>query len=149
MRILNEIKRQYFEIDDQYSEKEFKARARGYIDAEKSWKRKRELNNLAYFLFLFTRLEDQIRDQSSKLVKDKQTKLKNWKKRAAWDILEKGKRINLMKRVALLIDKGSHHYQKTKKYYDDRNMIAHGGVLPIIMPDVFQDMQILFQLLKK
>ena len=91
MNIFGELSMLYKEIDDLYAIKEFEARAKGFNKRETEWRRKRELNDHAYFLFIFTRLEDRIREQSSKLIKSKQDILQNWRIRSAWDILPKDK----------------------------------------------------------
>lgn len=154
MNIFSELEVQYFEIDDDLASKEFDARSRRNIKSERLLKQKRELNTHAYFLFAFTRLEDHIREQSSKLISKKQVKLMYWKSRAAWDILPSQKssdEITFMKRVALLTDKSRNHYGLIKRYYDERNTIGHGGNfnIPINMTDVFRDMKQLLKILKK
>jgi len=46
-----------------------------------------------------------------------------------------------LNRVSLLVDKGSHHYQTIKNYYDLRNTIGHGGIFstPVSIPTVVND----------
>jgi len=149
MTIFKELEELYSEIDNKYAQDEFDARANGLTQNEESLSRKRELNDHAYYLFMFTRLEDYIRDQSSALITENQSNLSDWKQRRAWDILPKEKisdKIYFLNRVALLIDKGSHHYQKLKEYYDLRNTLGHGGNFssPISIPTVVTDFEELY-----
>ncbi len=153
MNIFGELSKLYDEIDTLYAAKEFDARARGFARKEAEWRRKRELNDHAYFLFMFTRLEDRIREQSSKLIDRKQTALRNWKARSVWDILPKEKDsagIHFRNRVALLTEKGSTDYNLIMAYYKLRNTIAHGGdfITPISIPYVLNDMERLHKVLK-
>jgi hypothetical protein len=78
MNIFQELRHHYTEIDNFFGAEEFNARVKGYNRKEESWRRKRFLNDHAYFLFLFTRIEDHIRDVSSRLIIDKQKILTNW-----------------------------------------------------------------------
>jgi len=153
MNIFKELELLYNEIDNIYAQKEFNARASGWHKKEKKWARKRELNDHAYFLFMFTRLEDYIREQSSKLIEKKQTSLTSWKQKRVWGILPKDKdsdKIYFLNRAALLVDKGSHHYQKIKDYYYLRNTLGHGGIFssPVSIPNVVVDFEELIKMLK-
>jgi len=101
---------------------------------------------------MFTRLEDRIREQSSKLIKSRQAGIQNWRTRSAWDILPKEKNsteIPFGKRVALLIRKGSSDYRTVMEYYKLRNTIAHGGnfTTPISIPTVLSEMERLYRIL--
>lgn len=129
MSIFDELESQYNEIDNQYSLAEFYARSKGWNKKETQYRRKRELNDQAYFLFMFSRLEDRIRQQSAILITKKQTSITSWKQRAAWDILPKNAidEMPFKKRLALLTQKGSFDYNLIVTYYKERNSIAHGG----------------------
>ena len=153
MNIFDELSSQYQEIDDYYTSKEFEARSKGHHRKELKWRRKRELNDHAYFLFMFTRLEDRIREESSKLIDNRQRNLSNWKQRRAWEILPKSKKsskIHFKQRVALLTEKGQSHYNLISDYYDLRNQIGHGGnfTTPVSIPNVVLDMKNLYAILK-
>ena len=145
MNIFDELSKLYGEIDSLYEAKEREARSKGFHRKEAEWQRKRELNDHAYFLFMFTRLEDRIREQSSKLIQRKETALKNWK---IWDILPE--QIHFKKRVALLTEKGASDYNLIMDYYKLRNTIAHGGnfTTQISIPHVLNDMERLYKILK-
>ena len=145
MNIVAELERQYFEIENEYAAKEFQARARGYVTQENRWRRKRELNTHAYFLFAFTQLEAHIRTHSIALIQNKRAAIAHWKTKAIWENTDT-ENIHLMKRAGLLTAKGHIAYNKIKGYYDRRNDIAHGNIIPgitvaINMIDVFSDIK--------
>lgn len=145
MSIVAELERQYFEIENEYAAKEFQARARGYARRENYWRRKRELNAHAYFLFAFTQLEEHIRRHSITLIQNKRAAINHWKTKAIWENTDHIN-MHLMKRVGLLTEKGQTVYNTIKGYYDRRNDIAHGNMIPgitiaINMIDVFSDIK--------
>jgi len=153
MSIFDKIKNQYQEIDGYYAKKEFTCRSRNYHNKEEEYRKKRELNDHAFFLFLFTRLEDIIREKSSELISKKQTALTNWKRNRVWGILprdKESKEINFKNRLALLVDKNTHNYRDIMRYYDLRNKIAHGGnfTVPVAIPTVINDMKRFLSILK-
>ena len=124
MSIFDELEAQYNDIDNEYSSIEFEAISRGWSKKQAKYQRKRELNDQAYFLFMFSRLEDRIRQQSSALITKKQTSISSWKQRAAWDILPNGAsdEMPFKKRLALLTEKGRSDYNLTVDYYKERNI---------------------------
>jgi len=151
--IFDELAEIYFEIDYDYSVKEADARARHYKRIEASYRRKRELNDQAYFLFMFTRLEDRIKKLSIELIEKKYNTLTNWKYRRTWEILyeRREKNIYFLDRVALLTEMGQADYELIKKYYRQRNNIGHGGnsfTITIDISTVVADMQRLYYDLK-
>lgn len=152
MSVFDELKDQYDEIDKQYSNIEFEARAKSWSKKEQLYQRKRELNDQAYFLFMFSRLEDHIRTQSTALIRKKQKSIQSWRQRAVWDILPSSSSDNFpfKKRVALLTEKGNSDYELVSDYYKERNSIAHGGTFtrPISMPTVTTQLKRLYKLLK-
>jgi hypothetical protein len=152
MSIFDELEAQYNEIDNEYSATEFEARRKGWTKKESKYRRKRELNDQAYFLFMFSRLEDRIREESSKLIIKKQTSISSWKQRAAWDILPGAASggLHFKKRLALLTEKGSADFNLISDYYKERNSIAHGGSFtrPISMPTVISEFKRLYRLMK-
>jgi hypothetical protein len=152
MNVFNEITSQYNEIDNLYSTKEFEALRRRWVKKEKIYQRKRELNDQAYFVFMFSRLEDKIREESSKLIIRKKSSISSWKQKAAWEILPNNPDddLHFKKRLALLTEKGNADYNLISEYYKERNSIAHGGsfTLPISMPTVVRELTRLYNLLK-
>ena len=79
MTIFDDLGKIYNEIDNTYSSQEIQARTKGFNKKEAQYARKRQLNDQAYFLFMFTRLEDRVRDLSDQLVDDKMASLTDWK----------------------------------------------------------------------
>lgn len=152
MSIFDELESQYDEIDNKYSSIEFDARVKGWSNKEIRHRRKRELNDQAYFLFMFSRLEDRIRIESSDLIKKKKTSIVSWRQRAAWDILPSSPRDNFpfKKRLALLTEQGGSDFNLIVDYYKERNSIAHGGSFtrPISMPTVIFEFKRLYKIIK-
>lgn len=153
MNIFDKLQKQYQEIDDNYARKEFSCRSKGYRKKEAELREKRELNDHAYFLFMFTRLESVIRKESSKLISQKQNTLTNWKQKRVWNIFpaeEDSDKIYFKNRVALLVDKNSHYYRQVVEYYTLRNIIGHGGTssTTISIPTVVIHMKRLYSILK-
>ncbi len=143
MSIFDKLGEQYQEIDDLYVGIELEARSRGWHKKESLYQDKRVLNDQAYFLFMFSRLEDRIRAQSSKLIDKKRKTIRSWKQRAAWDILPTSPKADYP-------FKKSHDYNLIVDYYQERNSIAHGGSFtkPIVMPTVIHELKRLYQLIK-
>lgn len=152
MGIFDELETQYNDIDNEYASIEFDAISRGWSKKEVKYKRKRELNDQAYFLFMFSRLEDRIRHESSLLITRKQNSISSWKQRASWDILPSGAgdEMPFKRRLALLVEKGGRDYNLVVDYYKERNSIAHGGnfISPISMPNVISEMKRLHRVVK-
>lgn len=147
MNVFEMLAEIYYEIDQFYVAQELAS------GDSVSISRKRELNDHAYFLFMFTRLEDHVREQSSQLILRNSRTCHDWKQRRAWEILPSRKdsdRMPFMNRVALLIEKGSHHYAAIREYYDLRNKIAHGGDFstPVSIPTVLNDFSMYYEKMK-
>lgn len=154
MNIFEELGEIYSEVDNNYAIKELNARAKEYSRKEREYKRKRELNNHAYFLFMFSKLEDRIKELSNILIENKHTNISNWKYRRTWDILHKRKdkdRIYFMERVALLTESGHSDYNIIERYYIQRNNIAHGSTftISISIPTVISDMKRFYRDIKE
>ncbi len=152
MSVFDELEAQYNEIDEQYSLLEFEASSRRWVRKEKQYQRKREINDQAYFLFMFSRLEDRIREESSKLIRRKKRSIFSWKQRAPWEILpsQRSNGLSIKKRLALLAKKGGSDFNIVSEYYKQRNSIAHGGsfTCPISMPTVILEFKRLHRRLK-
>lgn len=150
MSIFAELEKQYYEIDLEYSQNEFKAAARGWHKKEGEFKRKREIDDQAYFVFMFSRLEDKIKRESVKLISKKKSDLSSWKQRAPWDIIPPPENIYFKSCLALLTKKGDADFNIVAKYYDERNSIAHGGgfIRPVSMPTVINDFKRLYKELR-
>lgn len=130
MSIFDDLEAQYDEIAKHYERLEMEARRRGWKKKEKIYQQRRMINDQAYFLFMFTRLEERIRQESSKLIGKKKTSTLSWRNKAPWNLLSHkpdDDRISFMSRVTLLTPKGGRDYNILSDYYDERNSIAHGG----------------------
>lgn len=150
MTIFDDLGKIYNEIDNTYSSQEIQARTKGFNKKEAQYARKRQLNDQAYFLFMFTRLEDRVRDLSDQLVDDKMASLTDWKSKRSWEIIQKQKTndsLHFMNRVSLLTPKGGADYNLIKQYYDQRNNIGHGGTftITISIPTVITDLKRLYK----
>lgn len=150
MDIFDEIGNIYKEIDKNYSDKELQARTKGHHKKESTYSRKRQINDQAYFVFIFARLEDRIKTVTNKLIDSKVTTLTNWKTKRPWEKIKSIERLDFMSRVALLTQKGYSNYKSINDYYKIRNVIAHGGIYtdPISIPGVIADMKRFYKDLK-
>ena len=152
MNIFDELAEQYYEIDKQYAAIEFEAGRRRWVRKEKKYRRKREINDQAYFLFMFSRLEDRIREESAKLITKKKASITSWRVKSPWEILPSNPDddLHFKKRLALLCEKGGRDYNLVVEYYKERNSIAHGGsfMRAISMPTVISEFKRLYKILK-
>lgn len=153
MNIFEQLEKTYSEIDNSYANNEINARLRGNYKKEGEYNSKRQFNDQAYFLFMFTRLEDRVRTLSDQLIENKMTTLSDWKSKRSWEIIQRQKvndTLHFMNRVSLLTQKGGKNYNLIKQYYDQRNNIGHGGTftIPIDIQDVISDMKQLYKDLK-
>lgn len=148
MNIIEELENIYNEIDQEYSNKEFEARSKNYNRKEEHYQNLRIINDHAYFLLAFTRLEDRIKTIASVLISKKINTLKSWSHRRVWGIIKKrsdNDNLHFLEFVELLTEKGHTDYNLIKEYYEDRNNVAHGGLLSSIdMVTVFNDFKRLF-----
>ncbi len=152
MNIFDRLGKIYHEIDSSYAAIELTARSKGYNQKEAEYNEKRQYNDQAYFLFMFTRLEDRVRTLSHNLINDRVSVLTDWKSKRTWDILSKRKdRIAFMDRVALLTETNGLDYNLIDRYYRQRNNIGHGGTftITISIPNVIADMKRLYKDLKE
>lgn len=142
MDIFQELELQYYAIDKQYADAEFEAAKRGWPKKEKEYRRKRELNDQAYFLFMFTRLEDHISQEVRKRIARKKAANVSWREKAPWENMPNdAKDIHFKKRVALIVESGKSDYNLIADYYKERNSIGHGGAFQnaISMPNVIKE----------
>lgn len=147
MNVFDQLGEIYYEIDTLYANKEASALSKGNLNDEMEFSGNRQFNNQAYFLFMFTRLEDRVKSLSESLIDNHSTSLTDWKIKGAWDILSKRKEnIAFMDRVALLTKINDSDYNLIQSYYNLRNAIGHGKPYntPIDMPKVIADMKRLY-----
>lgn len=147
MSIFKELVSQYYAIEKDYATQEFSASIRGWIKKEEQVRRKRAVNDQAYFIFMFSRLENKINQAvEKKIAKVKSSRL-SWKLMAPWENLpNKVEDITFKNRVALLFERGKSDYTILLDYYKERNSIAHGGGFqkPISMPAAIKDLEKLY-----
>lgn len=149
MNIIEELEKIYNEIDLDYSNKEFEARSKGHNRKEESYQNIRSINDHAYFLLAFTRLEDRIKTIARDLINKKIASLTSWSHKRVWNILKKREdndNLHFLEYVELLTEKGHTDYNLIQVYYRDRNDVAHGGLLSSInMARVFEDFKRLYR----
>lgn len=81
----------------------------------------------AYFFMLFARFEHQV-TQLGLTEADAGRKAPTPRDRRVWAVLDVRK-MDFLRRLALLTDKGSPDYATVKELYEDRNAIAHGSLI--------------------
>lgn len=149
MRNLKETWQAYRELDRYLERQAHRARSKR---GEEKWARRRELNDQAYFVTLFACFEDRVTELCRRLVKKKQN-LRPWRQRRLWDTVDTD-RIDLMsfmRKVALLIEKGSADFGKVTELYRDRCFIAHGTagqVGPLDVPSRYRQIARLWRALR-
>jgi hypothetical protein len=124
-----DLVRLYSEIDDKYEQEVLQAQQRGFMRKKSALQHKRSLNNHAYFLFMFSRLEEIVRERTAMLIAKNQNH-PHWRHRRVWQILpndQNDSRLDLMRRVELLFEKGNTEYNKIHQWKLQRDKIAHGG----------------------
>ncbi len=113
MNIFDELEAQYNEIDSRYSFMEFDCGRRGWHRKKQEYRQKREINDQAYFVFMFSRLENRIREESARLIRKKKRSISSWKQRASWDILPEQSFlicfVILTERITVIIPTCSHY----------------------------------------
>jgi HD superfamily phosphohydrolase len=146
MTAYRQIEASYTETDKYLSGRES---ATASPTRKKHWATLRRYNDHAYFVMLFAQLEQHVNDQCERLIARRQAKAK-WTSRRPWDSLDVD-RMDFMRRVAVLTDKGQATYANVKSYYKIRNDIAHGDsavVGPMVLPVVAQDLRLLARAMK-
>ncbi|MGO8882041.1 MAG: hypothetical protein ACLPVO_19700 [Desulfomonilaceae bacterium] len=144
MSVFDELESQYNEIDNWFESSEFEAHKRGFVTEESRYQQKRKINDQAYFLFMFTRLEDHIKRESKKL------RERNQKTLGDISPNQPQKKMYFRDHLALLTEKNESDYELVCDYYDERNSLAHGGnfTKPIAVPDVVLELKRLYEVLK-
>jgi HD superfamily phosphohydrolase len=121
MTAYKEIHVSYAETDKYLSGRESATKSPG---RKAHWATLRRYNDHAYFVMLFAQLEQHVNDQCENLIAHRRKKAK-WTSRRPWDSLDVD-RMDFLRRVSLLTDKGRPTYARVKAYYSIRNDIAHG-----------------------
>lgn len=150
--IFDDIENQYNEIDASYSVQEFGAVVKGWKKKAQKYRDIRLINDQAYFVFAFSRLEDHIHTQCSKLIQKRQASTASHRSVSAWHIQDgtPGSRLALKKKIGLLMKSTDPDFSLLVDYYDERNNVAHGKAFskPIAMPTVFADFVRIYKTLK-
>jgi hypothetical protein len=139
MSVIVELEKQYIYIDNEFARKEFEAKRRRWTKKEAEYRRKREINDQAYFLFMFSRLEDRITQEAEKRIRKKKSSKASWREKAPWENMPNDvKDMHFKNRLSLLSERGNTNFNRVMEYYKERNSIAHGGgfISMISMPVV-------------
>lgn len=147
MNVFGSLEKTYSEIDQQFAEMEFEAGSRGWSRKEALYASFRAQNDQAYFLYFFTRLEDHITNEATRVI-DRGRTLRTWRRRSPWrelKTLNNDRHLAFMSKVALLAEPGGSDFNLIRAYYSDRNAIAHGGSATISMPNVISDVKSLYK----
>jgi len=125
--IFDDLDTLYSEIDNEYAVKEFIAHSSELESEEWKIAIKRELNDQAYFLFIFTRLEKRIQDLLDNLINDKITNATDNKDKNSWQLIKK-KKLELMEKVSFFTQSGGMDYNLIYDYKKKRDGVAHGNI---------------------
>lgn len=131
MKVIPELLGHYNAID-QYLELELQSVASD-LNRRTQIERRQKFNDQAYFVLCWGQLETEM-DECCRNAIRKRKNNPDWTKRRGWDLYDpEDKRLSGLsfgERVSLVLDKqagrGS-EWSKFMKWYDLRNMIAHGG----------------------
>jgi hypothetical protein len=136
----------YREADGFMQQKESRTKAPAQ---RQLWADRRNVNDQAYFVLMFTVLETMINSRCDTIIGQKQAQ--PWPKRALWDNAER-KRMRFKQRLALLAEKSGTTFARIIYYYEIRCNIAHGNVypnMPIAIPTAAAELIALGKALKK
>lgn len=151
MNIIDELNIIYSDLNSNYSAKETQARARRHFRKERIFQQQRALNDQAYFLFMFTRLEERISFLATSLINSKVTSISNYKNKRVWQLIKErndSDRLPLKEKVSLLTQFNGADYQLILRYKRQRDTIAHGGVvLAMNVATIFTDIGRLYNVL--
>ena len=94
--------------------------------------RERELNDQAWFVLAWGRLETDIDDACRDAIRHGQSH-DDWRNRRAWSLYNPDDRrlsgLSFENRLALVLERGSAEWKRTMQLYNVRNQIAHGNLL--------------------
>jgi hypothetical protein len=149
MDAIEQIEKIYYELDNYYSSKEFQARRMHWNRKEVYYQQIRSINDQAYFLFAFTRLEERIKTTVNTQVSSKTATARSWSRRKTWLLIKTRidrNNLHFMEYVSLLAERGTTIFNSVKSLYDDRNTIAHGGTATsIIMSTTLGELKRLYR----
>lgn len=149
MNTFEQLAKIYREIDTVYASVEMDARFRGHGKKETEYKNRRLHNDQAYFLYMFTRLEDRVGELTDKLINKNKSRITNKKLTRLLELIQQRNRSGLyfLDRVSILTQRGERDFNLIKEYYEQRNKIAHGGTftVTISIETVIADMNRLYK----
>lgn len=141
MNILDELYGLYLQVDGSLSITEATARAQKNSSLEEQTARQRKVNDQAFFLYMFTRLEEKIREATKQMFEEKISSSADQKELRAWEILKANDRLTLMTHVSFFLPIGSADYQLIRNLKKQRDEIAHGGMpSTAVISDCFVEM---------
>lgn len=146
MTSFRQIHASYIATDNYLALSELSARAA----ARARWVILRFFNDQAYYMMLFAQFEQFVDTQCAKLI-DRKKRSRVWKNRRLWDSTD-ADRLQFMRKVALLTEKGRSTYNKIDAYYDLRCDIAHGTPIApgaIVVPVAVQDFRQFVKVLRQ
>src|SRR6185312_9622202 len=121
MKSFRQIHASYLATDGSPARFELAARTAA---ARARWSAHRYYSDQAYYVMLFAQLEQFVDAECEKLINRKKNS-PVWKNRRLWDSTDP-ERLQFMRKVALLTQKGSTTYNRIDQFYDLRCDIAHG-----------------------
>ena len=129
MSIFTEIADQWQIADDAFGALEGTAFAANDDVGFDAAGEQRKRNDQAYFLYLFTRLEDSV-NKATGLILTSRVSGAPWAERRIWEAWARQgiPNVHFMSKVEILTDKSLHTYATIQEYYKGRNDVAHGGV---------------------
>lgn len=149
MSVLLEVVANYEVIDEYLAIVEQRALQSGDENTFNRANRARQLNDQAYFLYLFTRFEAEVSSAVEDLLARRTDAAIAWTEQRIWQAWSRVRvsDIAFLSKMEVLTDKRRADYATAKRYHDGRNRIAHGGDwdVPFSIPDIGHDMNDLVQ----
>lgn len=145
MRDLAVIEAVYSDIAADLDEALEQVRQAGNASGIARIQKKQQINDSAYFILAWGQLEAEINRVAEQAVRNRRSSSR-WEDRRAWDAHDPDNmRAKFEDRAALVLDRfntTSDAFKRTKRYYNQRNEIAHGTSLAtgIDVPYIIQDM---------
>ena len=140
MSYLAKVYRSYLEADGFYARAEL-----GCSPSQRtSWAERRDINDKAYFVLMFSELEDRIAERVRKVIQRRSTTSSVLNQRV-WKLLgrkEGNRGLPFMDKTSMLLERGNAEYNMVKSHYDVRCDIAHGkasSIGSISIPSAYSD----------
>ena len=144
MSIFSEISRQHALADAPFEQAEQRALDENDEQAFDEASKQRRHNDQAYFLYLFTRFENEVNGAVQQLLAALVHSSQPWADRRVWEAWSRGniKGIPFLSKFEVLTDKSKPEFRQVKEFYESRNRIAHGEELekPFIVESIAEQM---------